>query len=40
MQVQNKEEKQLQVLAIRNGKVVDTKQRINMKNGGAGIGVR
>ena len=40
MLVQNKEEKQLQVLAIRNGKVVDTKQRINMKNGGAGIGVR
>ena len=38
--VQNKEEKQLQVLAIHNGKVVDTKQRINMKNGGAGIGVR
>ena len=40
MLVQNKEEKQLQVLAIRNGKVVDTKLRINMKNGGAGIGVR
>jgi hypothetical protein len=30
----------LQVLAIRNGKVVDTKQRITMKNGGAGIGAR
>lgn len=28
------------VLAIRNGKVVDTKQRIAMKNGGAGIGTR
>ena len=40
MLIQNKEEKQLQVLAIHNGKVVDTKQRINMKNGGAGIGVR
>ena len=40
MLIQNKEEKQLQVLAIQNGKVVDTKQRINMKNGGAGIGAR
>ena len=40
MLIQNKEEKQLQVLAIQNGKVVDTKQRITMKNGGAGIGAR
>ena len=40
MLVQNKEQKELQVLAIRNGKVVDTKQRIAMKNGGAGIGTR
>ena len=40
MLVQNKEQKELQVLAIRNGKVVDTKQRIVMKNGGAGIGTR
>lgn len=40
MLVQNKEQKELQVLEIRNGKVVDTKQRIAMKNGGAGIGTR
>ena len=38
--VQNKEQKELQVLAIRNNKVVDTKQRIAMKNGGAGIAAR
>lgn len=40
MLVQNKEEKELQVLAIRNGKAVDTKQRIATKNGGSGIGTR
>lgn len=38
--VQNKEQKELQVLAIRNDKVVDTRQRIAMKNGGAGIAAR
>jgi DNA-binding beta-propeller fold protein YncE len=38
--VQNKEQKELQVLAIRGGKVVDTRQRIAMKNGGAGIAAR
>jgi hypothetical protein len=38
--IQNKEQKELQVLAIRGDKVVDTKQRIAMKNGGAGIAAR
>ena len=38
--IQNKEQKELQVLAIRGGKVVDTRQRIAMKNGGAGIAAR
>jgi len=38
--VQNKEQKELQVLAIRGNKLVDTKQRIAMRNGGAGIGAR
>ena len=38
--VQNKEQKELQVLAIRGNKLVDTKQRIAMRNGGAGIGTR
>ena len=38
--VQNKEQKELQVLEIRGGKVVDTRQRIAMKNGGAGIRTR
>lgn len=38
--VQNKEQKELQVLAIRGGRVVDTRQRIAMKNGGAGIATR
>ncbi len=38
--VQNKEQKELQVLTIRNNKVVDTKQRIAMRNGGAGIAAR
>ncbi len=40
MLVQNKEQKELQVLAIRGGKVVDTRQRIVMKNGPAGLGSR
>jgi DNA-binding beta-propeller fold protein YncE len=38
--IQNKEQKELQVLAIRGDKVVDTRQRIAMKNGGAGIAAR
>ncbi len=38
--VQNKEQKELQVLMIRGNRVVDTRQRIAMKNGGAGIGAR
>ncbi len=38
--VQNKERKELQVLAVRGNKLVDTKQRIAMRNGGAGIGTR
>ena len=38
--VQNKEQKELQVLMIRGNRVVDTGQRIVMRNGGAGIGVR
>ena len=38
--VQNKEQKELQVLIIRGNRVVDTRQRIAMKNGGAGIGAR
>ena len=38
--IQNKEQKELQVLAIRGGKVFDTKQRIAMRNGGAGIRTR
>ena len=38
--IQNKEQKELQVLAIRGGKVIDTKQRIPMRNGGAGIAAR
>ena len=38
--VQNKEQKELQVLMIRGNRVVDTRQRIVMRNGGAGIGAR
>jgi DNA-binding beta-propeller fold protein YncE len=38
--VQNKEQRELQVLAIRGDRVVDTRQRIAMKNGGAGIAAR
>ena len=38
--IQNKEQKELQVLAIRGDKVVDTRQRIAMKNGGAGVASR
>ena len=38
--VQNKEQKELQVLAIRGGRVVDTRQRIALRNGPAGFGHR
>lgn len=38
--VQNKEQKELQVLSNRNGRLVDMKQRIALRNGPAGLGVR
>ncbi len=38
--VQNKEQKELQVLRVQNDKVVDGGERVKMKNGGAGIRTR
>lgn len=38
--VQNKEQKELQVLRVQHDKVVDAGERIKMKNGGAGIRTR